>query len=739
MTRAPLACLVLFLAATASAQRGEICRFRALDAENPVRRWLASQEVTCARIGMEQLEFPSGLWNVFVRSDFDISVLPQLVDGDAANPMPFVPELVRAAWMTPMLPEGHSGVIYVPRHGSAMPVDRARMTVPADEPLWLFVLDKSVPVAVIAIPPLAPETEQAVDARRGEPPSIVGWLQVPEADRYKLAQATGVFSPTVRAGARAADPLPPPAKLHGAFFLIHDAPIGNAEVRLTGRGWVPDRRVVKVKAGVTISEAPLIVRAAGTLLLYWRSDQDLPALDRSVKTCGASEGTPQLVIALSKCVGVRGQRPDAAECTLVREEPVADYHYGSLTFDDLVPGLYRAEMRFGKLPPVGEMRNVNALDITDLRLKAEYATLHGSVTRGGEPLGEDVRIRLPRGIGFAPADSDQYHAVMLPTTGPSTIDVEITVAPCEGEPAVVLTDRPIRPGMRLDIDIPVNELKVHVSDTFTTEALANAEVKLEAMAKSRAPRVVHTKTATSGENGNVVWTSVPVRELHLTVTLAGYEKRRVEPFTMVESGSHTVDVQLVPLRGTRGRIVSDRRFDNAAVVWFSPTGTETERADVAPDGTFVFTNWHTPDETMAVVSASHPLWVQRMPGTARRETLTVRFPDALVVAFDVWLAASVLPDVTRYIGVEIGGVRVPQPVLAQHQTLRRDPALIRGHGAQHFRDILATGPIVVLLGPTLEEVAGPARNLDIFAFAKFASVPRERLEPGSADVVFTWK
>lgn len=730
MTRAPLACLLLFLAATASAQRGEICRFRALDPENPFRRWLASQEVTCARLGIEQLVFPAGLWNVFVRSDYDVSLTPQLVDGDR-DARPFIPELVPAASIAPILPEGHAGVVYVPRHGSAIPVDGARMTVPADEPLWLFVLDGNVPVSVISIPPLAPETERAVDARRAEPPSIVGWLQVPELDRDKLAKASGMGSPAVRAGTRAADPLPPPSKLHGAFFLIHDVVPGNAEVRVAGRGWVPDRRVVKVRPGVAVSAAPLVVRTAGTLLLRWSTAQDLPALERSVETCDASATPPRPVIALLKCAGPRGRRPEEMECSLVREESVEDFA-GSLTFDDLVPGLYRAEMRFGKLAPVSEMRNVAALDIADLLLEAEYVTLHGSVTRGGEPLGEDVRLRFPTGIGFAPADSDEYHAVLRPPRGGGGADVPVTVAPCDSEPVVVLTDQPIRPGTRLDLDIPANELTVQVSDTFTTERLRGATVKLEAMAKAR-PRVVYTKTGTSGDDGNVVWTGVPDRELHLTVTLAGYEKRHIAPFTMLERDEHTVDVQLVPLRGTRGRIASDRPFDNAQIVWFSPTGSETERADVAPDGTFVFANWHTPEETMTVVSASHPLWVQHAPAVERRQSLTLRFPAVPAVAFDVWPATHVRQE--RYIGIVIGGVRVPQPLLAQHQTLRGDPPLMPRTGSQHFRDLLATGPVDVLFGPAVDEVAGPAGGLDIFALPKFAGAPRERFEPGSADVV----
>ena len=210
-------------------------------------------------------------------------------------------------------------------------------------------------------------------------------------------------------------------------------------------------------------------------------------------------------------------------------------------------------------------------------------------------------------------------------------------------------------------------------------------------------------------------------------------------FTMVRSGTHTVDAQLVPRRGTRGRIVSDRPFDTAMVMWFSPTGSETEHAELAADGTFVYMNWHTPDETMAVVSASHPLWVLRAPATERRQSLSVRFPDAPTAAFDVWLAAAVPPGETRYIGIAIGGVRVPQPALAMHQGMRRDPPLMRGAGPQAFRDLLVTGPIDVILGPRSEEVAMRARHLDFFAFPQFAELPRQRVEPGMTDVVFTVK
>ena len=724
------ACTLLLLVLTASA-RGEICRFRADDAENPFRRWLASQEVTCVAAGT-RLEFPEGLWNVFARAEGAVSALPLLVEGGGA-PTSVAPELGPGATVAPFLPEKHTGVLYAPRRGSAFPVDGPRVTVPADEPLWLFVLDKTTPVALIPIAPIPPRSERTVDARSGGPPSIVGWLQLPEPDRRALADAPRITSPSIRAGSRDAEPLPEPPLLHGAFFRVPDVAPGTAELRVEGRGWIPDRRVVKVQPGVTVAPVPLFVRGAATLVVHWNTHQDLPALDRSVGSCDPDDA-PQLTIAISKC---STPRPGAEECTPVREEKVERF-FGSMAFEDVAPGLYRAEMRYGKLPPSSSQASAGPLSIVELRVFASYMTTYGSVTRGGEPIGEEVRIQFPGGgIGYAPEETDEYRAVLRPAV--IGTDAQIAVAACDGSPrSIVLAEQPVFPNRRFNIDIPVNELTVRVSDTFTREALPGATVKLDAISRVRQDAAFTTKEA-ANEHGDVVWTGVPVREIQLTVTHAGYEKRIVPSFTMVRSGKHAVDVQLVPLRGTHGRIVSDRPFDNAAVVWFSPAGAETERADLAADGTFVYANRHTAEETLAVVSASHPLWVLRAPATEARGGITLRFPAAPAVAFDVWLAAAVLPHETRHIGIAIGGVRVPQPVLAQHQTLRRDPPHLRGSGPQHFRDLLATGPLDVLLGPLVEEVATGARTLDVFALPKFANPPRERLEPGTADVVFTVK
>jgi hypothetical protein len=726
VTRASFAfAFFIAVAVAVAAQGSELCRFQALDTENPFRRWLGSQEVTCVA-GGAPVSLPKGLWNVYVRTEDAVSPAPLLLEGEAAVTVD--PPIAPAATVTTTLAEGQSGVIYVPRRGSAFPVDGARLLVPADEPLWLIVVESSAPVAVIPIAPIPAGTTRSVDARNGGPPAILGWLQVPEADRNAIPTATGLASPSVRAGTREADALPKPALLHGAFYRIPDVVPGIAELRVDGRGWLPDRRAVKVqpRTGVTVAAAPLLLRAAGTLVINWGTDEDLFALDQSVGACGGGERAPRVTISISKCTGP----PRAPDCTVIREEKTDEVN-GSMGFDDIAPGVYRAEMRYGKLPPAFGMTTVRPLSVGDLRVKPWYFTVYGSVTRGGEPLGKQVRLEWRGGIGFADLDKGEYHGVFLPP--PIESEAQITISPCDGTPkAVVITDQPMRPRTRYDIDIPANELTVQMTDTFTREALPGAVVKLEALAVLD-QHVVYTTTGSANEEGKVAWPGVPVRELRLTVTHAGYEKRVVPRFSLTKSETKTADVQLVPLRGSRGRIVSDRSFERAAVLWFSTIGAETERAELAPDGTFVYSRLHPPEETMAVVSASHALWVLHAPATERRESISLAYPNAPVAAFDVWLSAAVPSAETRHIALTIGGLLVPQTLFNEHQTLRRDPTLLRGSGPQPIHDILATAPIDVLLGPKTEEVTA-TRGIDLFARPELANVPRERVT--GKDVVF---
>lgn len=704
--------------------QSEICRFRAGDAVNPFQRWLASQQVTCEDATKA---VPPGRWNVFVRGTNALSS-PVFVEGTFdPSSLPTAP----AATIALQLPDGHGGVVYVPRRAIAFPVTGARVQVPAGEELWLIVLEKSrVIVSIVPIPAIEAGAERAVDARSGGvSSSILGWLQVAEGDRAAIRNSGDVQSPTVyvmSAGpAREADPLPWPAFLDGAFVLVRGVSAGNAELEIAGRGWLPHRTRAKVESRViTIAKEPLLVRPAASLIVNWSGDDgDLLALDRSLGSCDSSKDKPPLFeISVSACA--KPKHPDdpvdPTTCRLVRQETFGpEVPYGSFAVDDIPPGIYRVEMSFGRVPPVSTMVSAVAMQQRSVRIRAIYLTMYGSLTRGGEPLEHDATIAFPGdGAGFASQETGEYRAVLK--QGVETDD-QINVTECEGGlRTLVLADQPGGAHSRFDIDIPDNTLAINVTDTFTQMSLPAASLRYVVLSKNFPKRPVITRVLTPDEHahGRFVLKAVPEREIHLTVSHGGYEKYIVKPFTMPKSEKKTIDVQMVPLRGSRGRIVSPVPFDDGSLGWYTQEGKGIEQVDLGPDGTFVYERSHEPGETMVVVSRSHPLWIFRAPAVDPRQTLEVRFPDAPIREFEVTILGADTRTVTP-VGIVVGGMMIPSGALDHHQTLRERRMHIRGSGSMMFRDFAETGPI------------------DVFAGA--LDSPRKRLTSGVTELVFELK
>src|ERR1044071_5649672 len=168
----PAAAATITLTRDGAPVSGEVCRFRSGDAANPFKRWFASQEVACGGT------IPKGSWNVFGRTADAISAVSVLVSGEDVVSL----ELQSAATVLPLLPQGKGGLIYVPRRKSGFAFDdkTARVNVPANEELWLFVVDKAKPMALFPIPAIEAGKERSVDARGDGPAAVVGWLQIPE-------------------------------------------------------------------------------------------------------------------------------------------------------------------------------------------------------------------------------------------------------------------------------------------------------------------------------------------------------------------------------------------------------------------------------------------------------------------------------------------------------------------------------------------------------------------------------
>jgi hypothetical protein len=748
----PAAATVVTLERDGAPVAGEVCRFAAGGRENPFERWLRSQEVTCVAAG-SAMDLPPGFWNVFGKSGRFVSRETVLVNGEI-EPEKLTLTLVPSATIAPLLKPGQSALVYIPRRATARP---ASEPVPAGEELWFLVLEKAAPVLILPVPALEAGTNRTIDARGAGLTAILGWLQVAGADQAAILTAGGVSSPRVRVTSAGpsidADPLPSIDSLNGAFVLFRGVSAGEAELEVGGRGWLTDRRRVQVGASsVTRVTAPLRVRAAASLVIHWLAGRNVPELERSLEACSSTARPVALYeLTLSSCP--RPEKPrepvDPKACQDVRRETFsAQPSFGHLTVDDIAPGYYRAEVRFGRLPPIFTMVEAVRLQQRSATVNVDYVELYGSLTLGDQALAKDASIQFPFGVGFASAETGEYRAAlidvgsrmaMVAQTSPDLYelldtDSEIQVATCDGSlRALTLAEHAARRNARFNIDIPDNALIVRVTDTFTRRPLNGVMVSVVMMDKlDRRP--ILTRSLKTEEGGEATMKHVPERQLHISLSLAGYEKSSVESFTMPRNGEKVVEAQLVPLRGNSARVVSPRPFESGMVFWYAPDGRETEHADLAPDGTFIYAGMHEPVETMAVVSLSHPLWVTRSPaiGSRSSEAPAIRFPDAPARAFEV-----TIPEARHFqhIGLVIGGIRVPQPVLQMHQTLRSLRPVISDSSPLHFRDILETGPIDVLRGPLTTEVTNPG-SFDFLALPRFADLPRQRLLPGAAGVVF---
>jgi hypothetical protein len=745
----------LVIAATAAAEtrvtvtgteHAEICRFRAGDREKPVERWLGAQAVTCSASDAP-IAFPPGLWNVFARSKGAVSVDPIVVDG-AAAPANLDIALVPAGTVIVQLPPGATGVLYAPKHVIAFPATE-RTAVPAGEELWLIVMAKGVPVAVVPIAALEAGIERVVDARSvGDAPAVLGWIHMAEGDRVAVKNARGVEVPRIAINSAGKEivavSLPAPDLLNGAFVLFHSVPAGVADLRLDGRGWLPFRRSLRVAPqGLTLQREPIAARASATVIVNWSTLGDLPALDRSLGSCDPPKEAPRFELTIASCPQPKpGKSIDPDSCAVVRKETLrSELTFGTVRVDEVPPGMYRAELRFGRLPPVDEIADVPPLQQRPMLVQAHYFEAYGSLTRGGEPLRDDARIEFPHdGVGFSVAKTGEYRGVVRESFGE---DAKIDVITCGGKRAFVIADR----GMevfrraRYDIDIPDNTLTVNVVDTFTQMPLAAASLKYVVMSL-RVPRhPILTRDASQSDAGDdrskrvagqFVITGLPERELRLTVSCPGYKKKEIDPFSLTKSEKRTIDVDLVPLGGSEAKIISTRPFVDGTIFWFNSAGVETERADLAPDGTFHFEQTHYRDETMTVVSLSHPLWILRAPAVEKATPLQVRFPDSAPQRDAEVTIDNMPPRMVTLLGLAIGGLRVPQPVLAQHLALRGLAPLMNGGGPLLLPALAESAPIDILRGPSVSQ----RQMLMMNATRSFAPVATQRLQPGSAAVAF---
>jgi hypothetical protein len=657
---------------------------------------------------------------------------PVLVDGRKA-PQSLTLALRPAAQITPQLVAGQDAVVYATRTAAAFPVSPGAVTVPANEPLWGIALEKGQPAGIRAIAPLSPGATSSEDLQGSVGgPLVLGWLQVPPADQSALEKAQGMSVPrvhfTTQSSAREAEPLPGLALLNGAFVLVKSVVAGDGELDLSGRGWVTNKMRARVdKSVVTVVNTPLIARGAASLFVTWSSGSNVVELDEQLGACGGTDPRRGFIeISVAAC-----SKKAQDSCSVMRQETfVPELQLGNVTADDLPPGLYRAEFRYGKLPPVQQYVELRPFQQERTILSVRYVSIYGGLTLGGELLEDEASLKFPSGgRGFADRKGE-YRAVLLDTF---EVETRIDVTTCRGTfKAFTLAESGCAENQRFDIDVPDNELTINVIDTFTRDALPGSTVKYTIFSKRVPRKPVMTDDIKTTARGAVLH-NVPEREIVLEVSHAGYQKQVLKPFTMPRNEPKTIDVELVPLRGSSGRIVSPRPFDHAWLHWFSASSVATEHAEVDADGSFIYSGTHTPEETMVLVSQSHPLWLTRSPALDQRTPFSIPFPGNVPVrTFDVVLPGA--PEKRNtFIGLLVGGIRIPHELFRSHQSFRNESELVEGRGPLTVRDILETAPIDVILGPP----AGPMTSrprIDPLMQIDLAHAARTRVTPGVTTV-----
>ncbi|MFZ2492167.1 MAG: carboxypeptidase-like regulatory domain-containing protein [Thermoanaerobaculia bacterium] len=773
---------------------GQVCRFAADDRDNPFKRWLMATEVTCVP-SSSNVTFPSGLWNVFARIDGQAIGAPRIIDGPR-SPSTLKFALSEAAAITTELPPDRRGFFYAPRLAYAIPAE-ARTTVPAGEELWLFVVEnekkegKLEVLSLLSIPAVEVGTARPLQPRPGATSNVLGWVHVPaelRATVRKLRTPPKVFGtiPTTRTVVDG-DPTPATPLLHGSFVRVRGLQAGAVNLTLGGEGWLASGQGAAVAEAVTVVPAALVARPAGSLIVNWSRVKDLVFLNFTIAACERERRPPQLEIILSRCrTPMPNEGYDPSTCREVSRTPddIRKPH-GSFAINELAPGFYQAEMRYGLLPPVAGTATVVAQEQKALYVRADYDQLFGTVTRASKPIEASTlafdgktgagATRPLLGSSFPPwlsqarrreADSKpqdpaerrkiledryrtfeaSYQAVVrsLPQT-----DSTIEIAACKDDSRVtVLVDRPATRGERFDIVIPDNEIRFRVIDTYTQAPLAGAAIRYTVLSKSEPHTTVLTGTlwtakegdpiavATTGEAiGTAKIASVPARKTTFAVSYPGYERQTLGPFTIVEGEKRRIEVQMVPLRGGQSRIGSPTAFVNGAVYWYTRDGVQSEVAELAPDGTFFTLGSHDSAETMAVISESHPLWVTHSPRLDGKRAVTVAFPELRPREFHV-VVDDEDDSQPRYVGLVVGGLRIPQGAFAQHQSLNGERAVVHGSRPLQVLAVGETGPIDVLLGPPLNEVPTRWQGMDLFTLTKYQDVPRQRLGAESSGVVF---
>jgi hypothetical protein len=729
----------------------EVCGFRAAGIDTPFRQLFASNEIVC------RAPLPPGVWNVFARRGTS-QISRRIVLVDTKQPLPDVELRLEPAATLQFAPQpaGTHGVVYLTDTLSAFPAAAdGKVLVPAERELLPLLARDGLPVA------LGEPLRLAAGATRAVAPAgtraVAAWVTIAPADLQALRTARRKQPPRVAVGSRpAVVPLAGMVLLDRAVQFIRDVPAGAAKVEVNGTPWKRESVAVDVPAaGIVVASSPLRLIPTSSAVVKWSARRDLSALARGAnapcpgaKPAKETDAKPSL--ALLSCRGAQPARAldllDRESCTVAgaRDWPAAQKG-GDVVFDNLDPGAYVVEFRYGPLPPIRQALRLDRFEQEVVSLDVDYTTLYGRVTVAGSKVPSPVKLSFGFIHPFFTNDDGDYTAV-LPK--PLAADSVISLRSCDGSiDGEQIVERDVLPSSRYDIDLPANRVTVEAVDAESGAPVAGALVRYGAFRGEEMSSLYYFRLAyapdASGQNAPlrtgadgrfVVRNLPPGKTLRICLEHDDYERTCSDDLTLASAQQSTVRIAMKPKKGFGGRIAGVSDVSAGQLSWFAPDGRETERTNVKPDGTFRFNRRHEPNEVVVFVSQNLPLFVFPQPALGEGDPMNVAMPAAPSRSFAVTIGPENAQQ-DAVVTIALGGLVVPYPPFAQHLALHGSHLDLRARGPLLVPDVLETAPISVILGPPPEQVTPLMRAIDLFRLPQFRALPR-RAVGGGGNVAF---
>lgn len=740
---------------------GEVCLFEAGDPGDPVRRFTTFETVQCSPAGAS-VALPAGTWNLFARHEdglvSDVLLVKDgRVEGDRRE---LRMHAALALALTEPLPDSDRLALYVEDRGTIVPLVPGETSVLAPRGSRVFPLFlRGGAITSIGDPRrieeggLAPVSRSApVEGRRDLAVGLV-----PERAAFDaLASEERLPGSIALSGTEPETTVAPVNDVTAAFdarpllALFRDVSRGEGlAAAVIGDGWA-DTTVALPADG---APQPLIVAPATSLAVRWSVASDVPDLVdefASQAPCESQEaqnrqpyppGSPTegRSVSLWRCPSLtrdydlRHTYIQRCELVTARELPSEEL-FGETALEGITTGLYVLRLAHEPLPATFRFVEVDRPSIVaDIDLA--FDRWFGTITRGGEPFRAAVGLGWG---GISDAETGEYtsiRAVVPPPAKPAPPrpkghTVSIFVEGCTEEVAYgYIPEETPPPNSRVDIDIPLNELRIEARSAETGEPVAGATVSLgvavpETESENDKPNAHYAgEWGQTDEDGRFKLANVPPnRRLYVCARHDDYELKCADPITLGDDRERDVALLLDPATLRTGR-VNRQGLENGVVAWFGPTGGLTDYAEIKEDGSFTYKKEHSPGEPLFVIAANAPLWATRHPLIREDEILELRYPDAPVRSFDVSLA----PGANEERGLAtlvIGDITVPRTALGWHASRRRISMGVVTKQPTPISDILATGPIAFLFASDVFIQANMTPDGDVFYSPAAISLPR---------------